>query len=107
MRSGFRKYEKQSHNYQELIIIGKDLILMKSRPRNFEIFSHLVISHCQPWLQDKRVGRMAISYLICFYYLLGMRHWEIFILLNVDLKSLGSFRQKALSDLLEVAFFLQ
>ncbi len=63
---------------------------------------------------------MALSHLICFYFLLGMRHWETLMLLNVGainssmsstmsrhLKSVGLFRRKSQSDLLEVALFLQ
>ncbi len=62
---------------------------------------------------------MALSHLICFYFLLSMRHWEISMLLNVGginismstqrrhPKSLGLFRRKAQSDLLEVALALQ
>lgn len=55
---------------------------------------------------------------ICFYFLLGMRHWEILTFLRMDgieismstlqrqLKLLGLFRRKAQSDLLEVALFV-
>lgn len=66
------------------------------------------------------MAMMALSQLICYYYLLGLRHWEILMFLkNEDginismstlrrhLKSLGLFRRKAQSDVLDVALFLQ
>jgi len=63
---------------------------------------------------------MELSHLICFYFLLGLRYWEILMFLKVEdginismstlrrhLQSLGLFRRKAQSDLLEVALFIQ
>ena len=62
---------------------------------------------------------MDVSRGICFYFLLGMRHWEILAFLRMDgivismstlrrrLKLLGLYRRKAQSDLLEVALFVQ
>lgn len=55
---------------------------------------------------------------ICFYFLLGLRHWEMLMSVNADgirislstlrrhLKSMGLFRRKAQFDLLEVTLFL-
>ena len=63
---------------------------------------------------------MTLSDAIEFYFLLGLRHWEIWMFLKSEeginismstlrrhLKSLGLFRRKAQSELLQVALFLQ
>ena len=62
---------------------------------------------------------MDASHSICFYFLHGMRHWEILTCLRMDgiqismstlqrrLKLFGLHRRKAQSDLLEIALFLQ
>ena len=63
---------------------------------------------------------MTLSDTIVFNLLLGLRQWEILMFLKSEeginismstlrrhLKSLGLFRRKAQSDLLQVALFLQ
>ena len=59
---------------------------------------------------------MTLSDAIVFYFMLGLRHWEIWMFLkseegiNISIaqtKSLGLLRRKAESDLLQVALFLQ
>ena len=54
--AGSRNYEKRSRNYEIRQIKGKRV--------------------------NPLVGMMALSQLICYYYLLGLRHWEILMFLQ-------------------------
>lgn len=77
-----------------------------------------MLLHAKRFVISGICWEMDISRGICFYFLLGMRHWEILTCLRMDciqismstlrrrLKLLGLFRRKAQSDLLEVALFL-
>ena len=87
--------------------------------RNCEIFSHQDHpSHSSiTRLAGCRTAMMTLSLsdAIVFYFLLGLRHWEILMFLTSEegismsmstlrrhLKSLGLFRRKAQSDVLQV-----
>lgn len=42
------------------------------------------MSRHQRWLQDEAEVKVVLSHLIWDYFPLGLRHWEILILINVD-----------------------